>query len=322
MKRNAFLGILGIEAVACVLLHIMQVSFSGVFLVTMAFPFEQIGLGLRTLSLSGGIDNAVAIAAYFMICLLPAASLLVFRKKRELHVEDALLGLLSVVLFVILYFMINPSIIGLPTGTAVGQSGGKAVLGIMAYSVICGYFVLRVLRLFSVGSIDKLERYMAIMLGLLSVIFVYFVFGVCFGGLLDSIATLWAGNAGSEDLLGVSYVFLMLQFIVDALPYALNVLIVFAALGLLDALRVDRYSAEAVAATERMSWLCTVVLAVMVLSNIGFNLLQLLFAKSLMVINSSLQIPVFSIIFVLATLLLTRFIAENRQLKDDNDMFI
>ena len=43
---------------------------------------------------------------------------------------------------------------------------------------------------------------------------------------------------------------------------------------------------------------------------------------SFMDIFSNLKIPVFSVAFMLAVLLLTRFVSENKQLKDDNDMFI
>ena len=322
MKRNVFVGILVVEALLCVVLRILQASFSGAFSAVMAFPFEQIGLGLRLLSLSGGIGNAAAIAVYFLVSLLPVAALLVVRKKRELRVEDGLLGLLSAVLFAVLYLMINPGVIGAMTSGATGQTLGKAILGGMVYSVLCGYFVLRVLRLFSVGGTDKLVRYMSAMLSLLNVLFVYLAFGASFDGLLNSIAALQAGNAGNEHLLGASYVFLVVQFLVDALPFVLNVFVVFAALRLLYEMRTDRYSAETVSATERMSRLCSVALAVTVLSNIGFNLLQLLFVKSLMVVNGSVQIPVLSITFVLAALLLTRFVAENKQLKDDNDMFV
>lgn len=322
MKRNVFVGILVVEALLCVVLRILQASFSGAFSGLMAFPFEQIGLGLRLLSLSGGIGNAAAIAVYFLVSLLPVAVLFVVRKKRELRVEDGLLGLLSAVLFAVLYLMINPGAIGALTSGAMGQSVGKAILGGMVYSVLCGYFVLRVLRLFSVGGTDKLVRYMSVMLSLLNVLFVYLAFGACFDGLINSIAALQAGNAGNEHLLGTSYVFLVVQFLVDALPFVLNVFVVFAALRLLCEMRTDRYSAETVSATERMSRLCSLALAVTVLSNIGFNLLQLLFVKSLMVVNGSVQIPVFSITFVLAALLLTRFVAENKQLKDDNDMFV
>lgn len=322
MKRKVFWGLLGIEAAICVLLRIMQASLASVFSTAMAFPFEQIGLLLRALSLSGGLGNAVAIAIYTAASLSPAALLFILRKKRKLYAEDGLLGLLSAVLFAVLYLMINPGIIGAMMGGAAGQPIAKAVLGGMAYSVLCGYLVLRALRLFFHGGVDKLARYMAVMLGLLGVIFVYLAFGAYFGGLLDSITALQTGNVGNEHLLGASYAFLILQFMVDALPYALDILVVFAALGLLDELRTDRYSAEAVAATGRMSRLCTAALAVTVISSTSFNLLQLFFVKSLMVMNISVRIPVLSITFVLAALLLTRFIAENKQLKDDNDMFI
>jgi len=230
--------------------------------------------------------------------------------------------LLSVVLFAVLYVMINPGVISTWTGGIAAQSVGKAVLGSIVYSVLCGYFVLRVLRLFSDGGTEKLVHYMSVMLRLLTVLFVYLIFGACFDGLLNSIAALQEGNVGNEHLLGASYIFLILQFVVDALPYAFNLLVIFSALRLLDEMRADRYSAETVTAAGQISSLCAVALVAMVLANVCFNLLQLLFAKSLLVINSSVQIPVFSITFVLAALLLTRLVTENKQLKDDNDMFI
>jgi len=288
----------------------------------MAFPFEQIGIVLRSLSLSNWLGNAAAIVVYTAASLLPIAALLILRKKRKLCMEDGLLGLLCVVLFAVLYVMINPGVMNTWTGRAVDQSVGKAILGVVVYSVLCGYLILRILRLFSYGGMEKLFRYMAVMLSLLSVLFVYLVFGACFSGLLNSIEALQAGNVGNEHLLGASYVFLVLQFLVDAVPNAFNVLIVIVALRMLDEMRIDRYSAETVAAAGQISRLCAVALVTTVLVNIGFNLLQLIFAKSLAVINSSVQIPVFSITFVLAALLLTRLVTENKQLKDDNDMFI
>jgi len=264
----------------------------------------------------------VAIILYVAVSLLPIAALLVIRKKRNLSAEDGLLGLLSVVLFAVLYLMINPGYITMWAGGIVAPSIGKAIMGSMVYSVLLGYFILRVLRLFSDGGTEKLIRYMSVMLRLLNVLFVFIVFGACFSELLTSIAVLRAGNAGNEHLLGTSYVFLVLQFVVDALPYVFNVFVVFAALRLVDEMRSDRYSAETVAAAGRLSRFCAVALATTVLVNVGFNLLQLIFASSLFVMNSSVEFPVFSIIFLLAALLLTRLISESKQLKDDNDLFV
>ena len=322
MKQKALGIILAFEAVICMLLYFTQEALPQAFTAAMAFPFEQLGLGLRALSLSGGAGNAVAVVLYAGLCLIPAVVLIFIRRKRELRREDVLLGLLSAVRFAVLYFMINPGMLGEYLGSTPGQSVGKAMLGGMVYSVLCGYLVLRILRIFFAADTGKLQKYLMALLCVLNILFVYLAFGVCFGELLDAIQALQAGNAGNEHLLGMSYAFLVMQYLVDVLPYVLNVLVVFSALHLLQALGADRYSETTVAAAGALSRLCGSVLAATVLSNIGFNLLQLLFIKRLMVVNSSVQIPLLSVAFVLAVLLLAQFIGENKQLKDDNNMFI
>jgi len=322
MKRKVLLVILCIEAAACVFLCVLKPSFTSGIAAIMAFPFAQLGTALRSLSLSGVAGNAAAIVVYAAISLLPVAAVLILRRKSILRAEDCLLGILSAVLFAVMYFMINPGVMATVVGGAAGQDVGKAILGGMVYSILIGYAVLRILRMFYADGAEKLMRYMSVMLSILNVLFVYFIFGACFGGLLDSISSLKAGNSGNEHLLGASYFFLVLQFIVDALPYVFDVLVVFAALKLLTEMRADRYSAETVGAAGRISHFCAAALVTTVLSQIIFNLLQLLLAKSLLIINSTVQIPVFSIAFVLAALLLTRLVTENKQLKDDNDMFI
>lgn len=322
MKRGIFWILLGIEALCCVVLNVMQTSFSGAFTVAMAFPFEQLGILLRTLSLPGGIGNITAIVIYTAVSLIPVAGFLIFAKKRKLYLEDGLLILMSAALFVVLYHMINPGVINPLFGKAAGFAVNKAILGGTVYSVLCGYLVLRVLRLSFGSGVEKLQKYMTVLLWLLNALFVYVIFGICFSGYLNSITALRTGNTGNEHLLSASYVFLVLQFAVDALPYVLNVLVVFSVLRLLGEMRSNRYSNESVEAARKLSRLCGLALAVIVLTNIAFNLLQLLFARMLMVINSSVQIPILSIVFVLAVLLLAQFIAENKQLKDDNDMFI
>ena len=314
---------LAVEAAACVVLSIAFTPRGALIASVIAFPLEQIGLGLRALSLSGGPGNVAAIVLYAAICLLPAALLLAFARKRPLRAEDALLGLASAVLFAVLYFMINPATaVAMLTGGMGDQMIIKAMLGGAVYSVLFGYVVLRVLRLFSEGSTNKLLSYMSVLLGALGVVFVYLAFGARLSHMVGAVASLRAGNAGNEHLLGASYVFLALRFAVDALPHILDVLVVLAALRLLYELRIDRYSAESVEAALRMSKLCALVLAMTVLSSVCFNVLTLLFASSLRVINITVRIPVLSIAFVLAALLLTRFVAENKELKDDNDMFI
>ena len=322
MKRKTLWFFLAAEAALCILLQLLKTSFASFYTAAVAFPFEQIGLGLRALSLSGWLGNAAAFALYAAICLAPLAYVIMRVKQKGLQKEDWLLAILSVALFGVLYLMINPSLIAWLFGSSAAIPVGKAVLGGTIYSMVVAYAVLRLLRLFSSGNTEQLFRYLAAMLASLSMLFVYLAFGVSFGKLQQSIASLLAGNAGNEHLLGATYGFLALQFIVDALPYVLDVLIIFAALQLLDELRADRYSATSVAAASRLSRLCATALAATALATVALNLLQLLFTRTLLVINSSVQIPLTSLAFALAVLLLARFVSENKQLKDDNDMFI
>ena len=66
---------------------------------------------------------------------------------------------------------------------------------------------------------------------------------------------------------------------------------------------------------------CSTLIATAALSA-GFNVLQVLFLDSLSHVVTTMQIPVFSIAFTLFALLFTRIVVENRDLRDDNELFI
>jgi hypothetical protein len=321
MNKTILTGILAVEAVLCALLCLLQVTSAGIFSSIAAFPFEQIGMGLRKLSLAGGIGNAAALILYGVFCLLPVLALIAFRKKYRPKAEDGLLLLLSAVLFAVMYFMINPGY--LLTFAASGISSvSKDILGIAVYSVLTGYIVLRILRRFATGDARRLESYMIPMLWLLNVLFVFMIFGASFSKFLGSIESVQSGNMGSEHLLVITYAFLTLQLIVDALPYVLSILVIFSAIRLLEKLQSDLHSAETLDASKQTSRLCIVAITVVLLAQIAFNILQLVFAKSIAVMGIMVQIPLFSLLFVLGVLLLARFVDENSRLKSENDQFI
>lgn len=320
MKRKNLKAILIIEGILCLLFALLPSFGKNVFSTVLTFPFEQIGMGLRALSLSGMVGNVIAIGLYLMLSLLPALYLLFrIRRKSEFFKEDWLLVLLSAVLFFTLYFMINPGIAALPFRDVLM---GKVLLSGTTYSIIYAYVILRVLKLFFAKGAGELQRYMIILIGLLNVIFVYVIFGSGVKGLMDAISAMEAGNVGNEHLLSTSYVFLALQYVVDVLPFAMNIWIAFMGMDLLEEMRADPYSEPSVLAAEKLSRGCGIVLGLVVFVNMIFNLMQLILAKNLVVINSSVEISLFSIGFLLAALLLSRYVAENKTLKDDNDSFV
>ena len=184
MKERHLFTLLSVEAAACVLFCILQRSLSGLFSTLIAFPFEQIGAGLRVLSLSGAVGNVVAIILYMLLGIIPAGiwGFLHWRKKSE--PLDFMLLVISALLFVTLYYMINPGLLftGVP-GT------GKWSLGSTFYSVLLGYLLIRILLHYKNAGTEKLQKGLWFLLGTVSVVLVYGIFGQELRGLLQNLET-------------------------------------------------------------------------------------------------------------------------------------
>lgn len=318
--------ILTLEACLCLAFYLFRSALPDLFSAVMAFPFEPVGLLLRAMSLSGTVGNVLAILLYLLIGLLPVGMLLWIRRKRKLCLEDLLLAVLSPVLFLTIYLMINPGLMGQWMGAVFGISGGlavgKALLSGAVYSVLLSYVILRFLRRAEAADTGTLQGYLRRVLYLTAMILVFAVFQSGVGGFLEARGVIAAANQGSESGLTMTYLFLALRYGVAVIPLLADVLVVTGALELLDALSQKGYAEASVEAAGRLACRCKQALAVTVLSNTVFNLVQLLCARFLRDVHGNIEIPVLSIAFVLAALLLARLIRDNKQLQEDNDMFI
>lgn len=314
MKRKIFVVMLGIEAAALCALTLFAGSFPTVFSSVMAFPFEQVGIGLRALSLSGRVGNGLAMVLYTAACLLPSVPGVVHRKDSTGKWEHIILFLLSLLLFPVLYGMINPAFIhtALPGAGDAMLPVMKSILGSSVWATVVCYAVLRLLRLFRSGSTDKLLGYLRAFLYVLCTLFVGVIAISCVGEL----------NAGLREVqLGADRFMAVIRFFISALPYAMDIIINFSALTLLDEMRLHRRP-ETAAAAEKLSKICCLSLALVTVSGVALNFLQLVLIQYLSNIMTTLSIPLMSLAFVLAVLLLARLIAENQKLADDNDLFI
>jgi len=334
-NQRSFLIFLGVEALlllAFVLLGASDALWSSGLI---GFPFVQIGYGLRVLSLLGGAGNVLALVIYVVLSASPLIYLVWLWKKRELYGEDCLLVVLSILTFFTLYYMVNP---GLIPGMAdfLWSNGGafyKSLFSGTIYGIIFCYAVLRILRHLKGADKEALQSYLVILLRVLAVIFVYLSFGACIQNLVAEMENLRAGNTmlveGWHPMLGLtysglglSYGFLVLRCLANMLPYLLDVAVTLAALDLLTAMKEDRYSEESIQASEKLSHLCVVSLSATVVVTALLNLLQLMFLGELHTVHINVYVPVLSVAFVLAVLLLNRLLGENKSLKEDNDLFI
>lgn len=329
MRRKTLLYILAAEAVLCLIAALAGTGLSGAFSSIAAFPFEQLGLGLRALSLSGAAGNLLALVIYWLLSLLPLVYLFVRWRKKRLCGEDFLLALLVPLLLLTLYMMVNPGklaeIFAVATEAA-GLAVCKAALGLCVYSVVIAYVILRLLRRLGGGETGSLLLYLNALLSALCAVLVFAVFYSGISSALGEMASLVKGDAslapvGSGDL-QLSKAFIVLQTLVACLPYLLEIGILFSAMELVSALEIEPYSEEVVAAAGKMSARCRSAVVAILVSQLALNILQLAAGSALMRVSVNLAIPISSIILVLAAMLLARYFGEGKQLKDDNDLFV
>lgn len=306
MKERNLWTALGLFGAACLALGLSGAVEGGAEAL-LAFPFAQIGQGLRWLSLSGPVGDLAAWTLYLLLSLLPCLWLAVRVMKKRAKAEDALLGLAACLLLVVLYRMVNPA--GLPAmlGSA-GALMGKAFLGLSVWSVLCCYGVLRLRRAALEGDPARLSRWL---LRLVYVVMAAFVADIC-GVRLPA----FFRAVSPEDL------FPLLTLAAGVIPDAYALCTARWAARLLECLGEGRYTGEAVAAAGRLAGWCGRALAAAALCQLGHNLLQLLFATTLSAMDLSVQLPLLGVVFLLAALLLARLVARGYRLQQDNDLFI
>lgn len=72
---------------------------------------------------------------------------------------------------------------------------------------------------------------------------------------------------------------------------------------------------------KKISDFCTKALKIIVVSEMCLNIAQLIFRNQINQIQINTTIPIFSILFIVAILVMARFVEENQKLKQENDLF-
>ena len=322
MKRKSLYILLGTEVVLFSILYLLADMVPTFISGVMAVPFEQIGLGLRWLSLCGGAANGLALALWAGISLVPLVPVFKFWQEKEQRVEHILLILLSVLLFVVLYYMTNPEsmykmlpeqvVSALSVGTDKMLAVMKAALSIAVWSVIVCYVVFRLLRLFNAGKKGQLFLYLYKVL--------YGLCGLFAGAIVISCMEVLMGVKTAQTAFDGAVT--VVRALVSALPNVMDIIVILSALNLLESVLKESASEQVTAAAHKLSRICCITLAVVTVSVVGMNVLQLILSRKLYNINIHIEIPFMSLAFVLVALLFSRLIEENRKLTEENEMFI
>ncbi len=301
----------------------------------LAFPWEQIGMLLRKLSLYGGARNVIAWIIYLIIGGSPLVlwGWLVW-KKRSSKVE-VLLVLLSVVMFAGMWFLINPSYmeqVFFPAG--LGEMG-KYVFALTIDSILMTWLLLRFLKGYEKKENKDLLRYLEY---LLSIYLVLVIAAIIFSG-SDELMTAWKalgeGNSASESewmwqlsgnmqgrSLSFSYLVLFFQMICKYLPEILEVVLWGVVIGFLRSCENGGFNACGLQYVQRLKKLSAYFLGVILCTNMGMNFMQLILAPYIYSSHYVLTLPLRQIIVVLGILMLSRFYLDSKKLKEDNELFI
>lgn len=283
-------------------------------LTALALPFTALGAVLRWLSLSGGVGNALALGIYAAACLVPV---LLWRKTRR-AAEDWLLVLMSAVLVLVLYLMVNP---GLRPGLMQNKVGDVVYAGAV-WSILITWGVLKLLR--SSDRILEANIYSALRLFLLicAASCVLQGFGLGVADLRERITALQESNTMFGVNLWPTYIFFALDFAAGAAEEGLLALIFFRGADLLTELERDPYSAECVAAGAQVSLWCRRTLIAASVADLALNLGQVFCAGMLHNVDVTVHLPITAMAVAFGMLALTRLLVQGKELKDDNDLFI
>ncbi len=336
----------------------------------MTFPWEQLGLLLRRLSLSGSFGNAAAWILFLATGALPLLAAAVLLRRRRACGADFLLAALSAALFVGLWFFVNPSYIDRYLSPMPAGGIAKFALASVIDSLLLTWFLLRFLLRMEKGhrnqahsregqhSAEKVHSMegahpaekvhpteealsmegahsgenighgkplsgLRILLGLYALVL---AIGLIVQGGAEFRAALTAleeSNSGSATfLLEISTLFLALQAVMGLLPSAAKIALLLMMSVFLHHYAADPFGPAACHAMERLRIASGRLLAVVLVANVGFNVLQLAFSRFLLSVNHQILFPLSEIIVILGIRTLSTLYLESKRLKEDNDMFI
>lgn len=281
-----------------------------------AFPMEQIGQLLRSLSLYSAWGNTVAIALYIILCSIPFLIYGYLKRKHVCMREDGFLIIIGIYSFIMMYFMVNPNLF-----PCVIPNGTQIMFGSVFYSMLCTYLMIRLLTIWKNADMAGLHREIQRYLSVLFVLFIVIIVFACGGDVIEKMNTVREGNTGLSPF-NLTYLFLILQGVVRAVPYVFNMMITRYAKKAVTLLAADDVFEEAMCAVTHLSKVCINSLKISMLSTLTFNVLQLFFQHKLYKTEFSVEIPIFSLVFILAVLLFARYVQEYQKLKQENDLFI
>lgn len=287
------------------------------------FPWEQAGRWLRSLSLSGSAGDTAAWILYLCIGALPLALMLFLRAGGRNAKCDWLLPILSAALYTGLWFFTNPTymdvyLMPVPSGGLAGYT-----LTAVIDSVLLTWILLRFMTRHGQTDLPRLLPGLRCLLYLYLLALAAQSFLICGPEFVTACQELKEHNSGaSNSALTVSLLFLALGSFVQLIPWLAELVLLAMGARFLYCFEKDPFGSGAYAWLQRLKLWSGRLLILILLSNVGFSILQLICARFLLSAAHTIVFPLSKIILVSGIRMLSLFYLESKKLKEDNDMII
>ena len=314
MKRKTLILILILEAALIAGLVYLSRQYPAWFSSVWSIPMEQIAGGLKVLSGTGAFGNGLALAILAGIALIPVIFALRYPRGRETLAERITLAVMAPVILIVLWYMIHP---GNMRPEAAGADAflqvARAALSLIIWSVVILFVVLRLIRLFRAGKREQLLRYFRILLAVSCITFTAELAVTLMNAVLTPAAD---GSRSAQDIIAGIF-----RLAAGVVPLVFDIVILIRVMDLIWIAETEEQEGLAETA-KKVSGISCIALAVSTGLCALYHVVQLLLMPGLTDLNVTVDIPVVSIVFVAVILLFTRLLVENRQLREDNSLFI
>ena len=313
MKRKKLVLLMILAAILLGALTVMTNLFPGWLSSLLAFPLEPVSLGLNAMAASGRIGNGFSVMLSASLVMIPLLFALRLRGDDKIPEKIALIMVAGMIL-VALYGARNPGAFQNPriNGTEDYSRMLLMIFSLSFWVMVILFVVLRLIRLFRAGHRDQLLRYLRCLVYAMCILLAA---GSAFK-LADSVMKVIKGMPTAEDT-GL----FILKSVAALASLLLNLAVAFRMLDLLDITVTEEQEGLADAAS-RLSKISCIALACTVAFTALIHIVQLFLITALTDVKANADLPLSDIVFVLVILLLSRLLVENKQLKDDNSMFI
>ncbi len=312
-KLIVFISTLAVEAIVLVLLVAFTSAFDSVSFSFITVPFAQIASAVSTLCENGAALRGVGVMILAALTFLPIAYAFTDFSGKKSVVEKLSLVLLGISLGGGIILMMNPQNF-LPSAFRENAEVMEQAVCTTIWSVILLALGVTGARVLASGKKKTVIRGFSAMT-------------VFFGILFVGMAVLSAGMLLKEEakqtevVSGIEHVVSVLKCLKTAVPYFLDTVVAVMLFRLASIYMSEGQSHLKEAASGVRHASCA-LLGISLLLTVIYNAVQVLFMKEISHVKVVTELPVLSFAFVVVAVLICHLIVENKDLKDDNDLFV